>query len=103
MREAAAVAAAGGEGEAHADEEQQEEEEGEFFTEGTDALKQARLFIARYSLPRAAERVYWQRMLHSLSVRRAEKAVAATVQKPSTQQNAVAVDGDAMSDEPTTS
>ncbi|KAK4056041.1 hypothetical protein OIO90_003036 [Microbotryomycetes sp. JL221] len=44
------------------DGQDEQEREEEFYTEGTDALLQARQFIAEYSLPRARKRVARQRV-----------------------------------------
>ncbi|WVF70118.1 hypothetical protein IAT40_004906 [Kwoniella sp. CBS 6097] len=56
--------ARGGEGmevDEESDESSEEEEEGEFYTEGTDALLEARRKLARYSLSRARTRIARQR------------------------------------------
>lgn len=45
-----------------------EEEEGEFYTEGSHALLEARQEIARYSLPRAKQRIQHQRIESAIPV-----------------------------------
>ncbi|KAI7336830.1 hypothetical protein KC354_g17709, partial [Hortaea werneckii] len=50
------------------DEDDEDEEEGEFYTEGSQALLQARKDIARYSLPRAKQRIAHQRIESSIPV-----------------------------------
>ncbi|KAI6914561.1 pre-mRNA-processing factor 4 [Hortaea werneckii] len=50
------------------DEEGEDEEEGEFYTEGSQALLQARKDIARYSLPRAKQRIAHQRIESGIPV-----------------------------------
>jgi U4/U6 small nuclear ribonucleoprotein PRP4 len=49
-------------------EDEDEEEVGEFYIEGSQALLEARRKMARYSLPRAAERVKFQRLESTIPV-----------------------------------
>lgn len=49
-------------------EPEDEDEEGEFYTQGTDALLEARKDMARYSLPRAKQRLAHQRMESAIPV-----------------------------------
>ncbi|RMZ07957.1 hypothetical protein D0864_01883 [Hortaea werneckii] len=50
------------------DKDDEDEEEGEFYTEGPQALLQARKDMARYSLPRAKQRIAHQRIESSIPV-----------------------------------
>lgn len=57
-----------GEADDDGDEGEEEEEEGEFYTEGSPELLEARRQMARYSLPRAKQRVEFQRLESTIPV-----------------------------------
>ena len=50
------------------EEDGEEDEEGEFYTEGSEALLEARKAMARYSMPRATKRIAHQRLESAIPV-----------------------------------